>query len=817
MKRTKRTKRKIAVLLLISLIVPYMGVSGPDKAGYNIPAAKAETISEETEWNIKYMNAEKSYEESKNLKRIKVAVLDSGLDYDSDIPFVERKDFLGEQELHPLYQDKTGHGTSVAGLICARKSDDRITGIAANVDLYAGRILDADNKAPIDRVIEGIRWAMENKVDIIHMSYGTQDYDEELEEVINQAYGQGILLVASAGNSGTAAEDESTVEYPAAFDNVISVGATNADNKKTETSSSGYELDVVAPGDQILSSGAFGGVVVEEGTTVSAAQVTGLAAVLWGKYPDASNEFIKGLLVSGANAEAVDENCGKGIVDYEQSKQNYEKMNATYKVFKHRGATEKLAVEKAEESVGENRKEIREAGDVKYVNGAWGKDVHEGFIDNVDNINIVRKGAVYPDEVDSMKGMKDHPYFHGKGNYLSNTQYLFMLAQSYIRMKDNIPECAAITTERTYGQYTPLKLGIKKGYGIETKVGKVLPDLWKKYEEEHININTNREKGYALLGVAIHNATDAMSHRASINLGQYGGWQRVVHKEEMLSDDKKDDCADHWFTTWAKEGQEPLKTVAKQWKKLSIADDPKVLKPFLEVSGDIAKYLIQYIKEGKERCYDCFSISIERYWKGKPDKSLRLENLNENWKVVTSKEKKFGVSVKISKQKVEAIDEKNVMITKHKKAMRVTIMRSSPNLYYRLSRGTKTLKYYKSMGGGKGTYWIIPNSLGKINIQTCSIHGSKERNGIATGCTIYFSRKNIKGATGTIKRKKTKPGKTYTLPKKGFKKKGWKIKKWYRLVQGNPIYFKCGKQICRIKEDVTFYPYFVKKKKAGKK
>ena len=49
------------------------------------------------------------------------AVLDSGLDYDEDIPFVERKDFLGEQELHPIYQDKTGHGTSVAGVICAKE------------------------------------------------------------------------------------------------------------------------------------------------------------------------------------------------------------------------------------------------------------------------------------------------------------------------------------------------------------------------------------------------------------------------------------------------------------------------------------------------------------------------------------------------------------------------------------------------------------------------------------------------------------------------------------------------------------------------
>lgn len=387
----RRIKGKIAVLLFVSMLVPYMGISQINKSADRVSIVKAEAIRDETEWNIKYMNAEKSYEESKKLKKIKVAVLDSGLDYDEDIPFVERKDFLNEEELHPIYQDYTGHGTSVAGLICARKQDDRITGIAANVDLYVGRVLDAENKAPVDRVIEGIEWAIEKKVDIIHMSYGTQEYCEELEEAVDRAYHQGILLVASAGNSGTAAEDESTVEYPAAFDNVISVGATNVENKKTETSSSGSELDVVAPGDQILSSGAFGGVVVEEGTSVSAAQVTGLAAVLWGKHPEQSNEFIKGLLVSGANAEAVDENCGNGIVDYEQSKQNYEKMNHLYRAYKKQGESEKDAVKRAEMSMGKNRKEIREE-DVNYVNGAWSTKVHKGFVSNVDYINIVKNG-----------------------------------------------------------------------------------------------------------------------------------------------------------------------------------------------------------------------------------------------------------------------------------------------------------------------------------------------------------------------------------------------------------------------------------------
>jgi len=81
---------------------------------------KAVSVSQEAEWNISRIHAEDAYEDSKKLPRIRVALLDSGLDTDKDIPFVERKDFLGEEELHSLYQDSTGHGTSVAGIICAR-------------------------------------------------------------------------------------------------------------------------------------------------------------------------------------------------------------------------------------------------------------------------------------------------------------------------------------------------------------------------------------------------------------------------------------------------------------------------------------------------------------------------------------------------------------------------------------------------------------------------------------------------------------------------------------------------------------------------
>ena len=64
----------------------------------------------------------------------------------------------------------------MAGIICARKSEDRICGIASNVDLYAARVLDGSNQAPIDRIVAAIDWAIQKKVNIIHMGFGTKYY-----------------------------------------------------------------------------------------------------------------------------------------------------------------------------------------------------------------------------------------------------------------------------------------------------------------------------------------------------------------------------------------------------------------------------------------------------------------------------------------------------------------------------------------------------------------------------------------------------------------------------------------------------------------
>ncbi len=90
----KYGKRIVSMLIIFSILIEVSW-----QASFE---SDATVISKEVEWNIQCLNAEMSYEDSKNLSRVKVAVLDSGLDTDKDIPYVERKDFLGDFELNMM-------------------------------------------------------------------------------------------------------------------------------------------------------------------------------------------------------------------------------------------------------------------------------------------------------------------------------------------------------------------------------------------------------------------------------------------------------------------------------------------------------------------------------------------------------------------------------------------------------------------------------------------------------------------------------------------------------------------------------------------
>lgn len=102
--------------------------------------------------------------EKKTGKKVKIAVIDSGIDDYNDIELAESINFIpGEEELSPLYVDITGHGSSVAGIIAAKDNEEGITGIAPEAEIYSAKVFDDENRATVSRVIDAIYWAMEKR------------------------------------------------------------------------------------------------------------------------------------------------------------------------------------------------------------------------------------------------------------------------------------------------------------------------------------------------------------------------------------------------------------------------------------------------------------------------------------------------------------------------------------------------------------------------------------------------------------------------------------------------------------------------------
>lgn len=251
-------------------------------------------------------------------KGIDIAVLDSGIAPHSDLTIsggVSTVDYTSS------YTDDNGHGTHVAGVIASKDDENGTRGVAPGANLYSVKVLDKKGAGKLTDIIEGIDWAIRKNVDIINMSLGTTSDSEALRQVIDKANKQGILVVASAGNSGNSAGTDNSMAYPARYDSVISVGATDANNRRTNFSSTGVYLDVMAPGKGITSTYLNNSYGTGDGTSQAAPYVSGMLALLKEKFPIKSSGELRHLLESNVmdlGVKGRDNLYGLGLVQFPQ-------------------------------------------------------------------------------------------------------------------------------------------------------------------------------------------------------------------------------------------------------------------------------------------------------------------------------------------------------------------------------------------------------------------------------------------------------------------------------------------------------------------
>lgn len=438
------------------------------------------------QWNMRMIHVDKLKKEGKpEKKKIKVAVLDSGVDYWSDINLAESVTLVpDEEEVSLLFMDGTGHGNSVAGLIAAKDNGEGITGVNPNAEIYSIRVLDNNNSSPVSRIVEGIYMAIERDVDIINMSFGVSTYSAALEQAVKDAEKAGILMVAAAGNVG-----DKGVQYPAAFDEVIAVGSVDKDGNLASDSSTGEQVELVAPGELVMSTGDFGDVRVASGTSLAAPQVAGTASLLWEKNPDMPAAFIRQVLTESANCYGEHEKYGNGLLDVEYAVKNYGTMKKQYKKSKDVAALD----------IPENIGKITTFDETNCVEGNWSGENHQKLVPS--KYTIVKKGARFPDENYYTEKMEKNPWWHGYWRYSSvATSYKVNYVANYI---------FATKLANSFYKNNTSKLGYMDTQSYSSMCSDFNLINWKK--EVNVYVTKGEKRSFAW-GIALHTLSDAFAH-----------------------------------------------------------------------------------------------------------------------------------------------------------------------------------------------------------------------------------------------------------------------------------------------------------------
>ncbi|ERN51807.1 S8 family serine peptidase [Alkalihalophilus marmarensis] len=250
------------------------------------------------DWGVRKIGAPTAWGNGVTGEGVKIAVMDTGISTSHpDLQVTKGASFV---PYTASFNDDNGHGTHVAGIIAARPNQFGVTGVAPKAQLYAAKVLDQNGDGTTAYVIKAIDWALKEDVDIINLSLGGKNPSVTLQNKIDQAYDQGVLFVAAAGNRGTQEGTTNTVDYPAAFSSVIAVSAVDQQDRRARFvggySASGPTVEVAAPGLGIRSTSRNQGYTLESGTSMAAPHVAGHLALLKQVYPDRTAVQLRNLL-----------------------------------------------------------------------------------------------------------------------------------------------------------------------------------------------------------------------------------------------------------------------------------------------------------------------------------------------------------------------------------------------------------------------------------------------------------------------------------------------------------------------------------------
>jgi subtilisin family serine protease len=305
--------------------------------GYENSINKVNNINDpdfNEQWAIRNTESDKAWSILNQKRQIKVAVVDTGVDYNHpDLKNRVRKD-LGYNFINNTRDamDDNWHGTHVAGIIAAEAGNKiGITGVVGETDvvIIPVKVLDKDGQGSSDIMAKGIKYAADAGADIINFSVGFKVKDKFIEDAIKYARDKGAFVVVSSGN------DSSNCDFtsPASDDGAYTVGSIGKINLASVFSNFGHSVKTAAPGEDILSTIPGGEYDYRSGTSMAAPVAAGIAAMVKAENPELSPKEIEYILNKSSvdiMEKGKDDDTGYGALDaYNAIKraENFDKTN----------------------------------------------------------------------------------------------------------------------------------------------------------------------------------------------------------------------------------------------------------------------------------------------------------------------------------------------------------------------------------------------------------------------------------------------------------------------------------------------------------
>jgi len=328
-------------------VVSLAAVSGPASAavrqerqesGEFAGSAAADGIRDNQQWVLDMLNAETVWSVTRG-SGVTVAVIDSGVNPDvSDLKgsVITGPDYTGVNT-SPASQDWGVHGTWMASLIAGHGHDGGLSGvigIAPEARILSIRVIpdradphygkyEREPETTIQQSLaNGIAYAVAHGARVISMSIGYSVPSGTVRNELQTAYDRGVVVIASAGNSGGPAASghggEAPESFPANYPGVISVGAVKPSGAVAGFSSDNLSVQVAAPGVSVPAQGRDGQYWWVSGTSPACALVAGVAALIKSRYPGLAPDLVATALTSTTTdrpAGGYDSQVGFGIVD----------------------------------------------------------------------------------------------------------------------------------------------------------------------------------------------------------------------------------------------------------------------------------------------------------------------------------------------------------------------------------------------------------------------------------------------------------------------------------------------------------------------